>query len=98
MINATIYKLILCHFVGDYVLQTDFLAQTKGKNWWHMIAHCFLYSLPFCFAFGFDWKIGFIVATHFAIDNLKARWNDINYLTDQVAHMIVLAIYLIPHG
>ena len=52
-----LYKLIVCHFLGDYVLQVDFLAKTKGSNWWHLIAHCFLYTLPFYVAFGFDWRL-----------------------------------------
>ena len=28
----TIVLIVLCHLVGDYVLQCDFIAQTKGKN------------------------------------------------------------------
>lgn len=27
-----IYKLIICHFAGDYVLQCDFIAKTKGDK------------------------------------------------------------------
>ena len=29
--------LIMCHLVGDYVLQSNFIASTKGKNWYHFI-------------------------------------------------------------
>lgn len=25
--------LVFCHLVGDYVLQNDFIAKTKGSNW-----------------------------------------------------------------
>lgn len=90
-----IYKLILCHFVGDYVLQIDFIAKTKGKNWWHLIAHCFLYSLPFYLTFGWTWHICAIVVTHFLTDALKARYNKISYFTDQLIHIIVLAWYFV---
>ena len=88
------YKLIICHFIGDYVLQTDFLAKTKGQNWWHLIAHCVLYSLPFYVVFGWTWHIGAIIATHIIIDALKARYNKISYLTDQILHFITMAIFL----
>lgn len=42
-----IYKLIICHLIGDYVLQNDFIAKTKGENWYHLLVHCLLYSVPF---------------------------------------------------
>ena len=89
-----LYELLACHFIGDYVLQIDFLAKTKGENWWHLIAHCVLYSVPFAVAFGIDWRIALIVITHIVIDALKARYKKINYLTDQMLHLIILWIYL----
>ena len=91
----TLFKLILCHFVGDYVLQIDFIAKTKGANWWHLIAHCFLYSLPFYLAFGFCWQIGVIIGTHIIVDALKARWKKIGYVADQIAHLTMMLVYLI---
>lgn len=91
----TIFKLILCHFVGDYVLQIDFIAKSKGTNWWHLIAHCFLYSLPFYLAFGFCWQLGVIIGTHIVVDAMKARWGKINYVTDQLLHVITMAVYLL---
>ena len=39
--------LVFCHLVGDYVLQNDFIAKTKGSNWYHLFVHCALYCLPF---------------------------------------------------
>ena len=38
----TIVLVVLCHLIGDYVLQCDFIAQTKGKNWYHLFVHCAL--------------------------------------------------------
>ena len=81
--------------MGDYVLQTDFLAKTKGNNVWHLFAHSVLYSLPFMIVFGFDWKVQFIIGTHIVIDTLKARYKVLNYVTDQVLHLTVLVIYVI---
>lgn len=38
-------ELILCHLIGDYVLQIDRIADTKGTNMYHLFVHCALYSL-----------------------------------------------------
>lgn len=69
-----IFVIILCHLFGDYVLQCDFIAQTKGSNWYHLLVHCFLYVLPFYICFGFDWRIILLLITHIVIDSLKARY------------------------
>lgn len=92
---VTAYKIIAGHMLGDYVLQTDFLARTKGENWWHLLAHCVTYSIPFAIAFGIDWRLAWLLASHFVIDALKARWNRIDYMTDQVAHMVTLLVYML---
>lgn len=90
----TIYELVLCHFLGDYVFQTDFLARTKGENWWHMLAHCVTYTTPFVCFFGFDGRIAFLLFSHIIIDSAKARYKKINYVSDQLLHIGTLAIYL----
>lgn len=90
-----IITLIFCHLLGDYVLQNDFLAKTKGINWYHMIVHCFLYCFPFYIFFGLDWKLLFIFVTHVIIDTLKARYHEINYVVDQLFHYLMLLVYLV---
>lgn len=77
------------------MLQNDFLAKTKGSNWYHMIVHCFLYCFPFYIFFGLDWKLLFIFVTHVIIDTLKARYHKINYVEDQLIHYIALLVYLV---
>lgn len=89
-----IITLIFCHLVGDYVLQNDFIAKTKGEKWYHLIVHCMLYCLPFFVLFGLTWQLSFIFITHMIIDPLKARYNKINYVTDQLLHYIVMLVYL----
>ena len=91
--NKVIY-LILCHLVGDYVLQCDFIAKTKGSNLYHLFVHCALYCLPFVLLYGIDWKIGVLFVSHIIIDVLKARFNKISYIIDQILHYIVLFIFL----
>lgn len=90
-----IYKLIFCHLIGDYVLQNDFIAKSKGENMYHLMVHCFLYAIPFYIAFGYDVRIPAIITTHIVIDMLKAQYKAINYVTDQVLHYLAMLIYLI---
>ena len=86
-------KLVFCHLFGDYVLQSDFIARTKGENWYHLFVHCALYCLPFYVVFGLTWQIAVIFLTHICVDALKARYKKINYVTDQVLHYIITSIY-----
>ena len=89
-----VIHLILCHLVGDYVLQCDFIAKTKGSNFYHLFVHCALYCLPFVLLYGIDWKIGVLFVSHIIIDVLKAKFNKISYIIDQILHYIVLFIFL----
>lgn len=87
--------LILCHLVGDYVLQTEFIATTKGSNWYHLFVHCALYTLPFIVVYGFVWQVLVLFILHLSIDPLKARWHKIDYVTDQVLHFLTLLVYFL---
>lgn len=90
-----IINLILCHLVGDYVLQIDFIANSKGKNLYHLIVHCLLYCLPFYIIFGFVWQLIPLLLLHIVIDLLKARYKIIPYWLDQLLHYITCLLYLI---
>lgn len=95
MIKAII-KIIMCHLVGDYVLQTDFIATSKGSNWYHLIVHCILYVLPFCITFEFGYELLLLFITHIIIDALKARYKKIGYSLDQILHYaIAFMLYLV---
>lgn len=85
-------ELILCHLIGDYVLQTDRIADTKSTNMYHLFVHCALYCVPFYFLFGVSWQLTFIFIAHVIVDLLKARYKKINYKTDQILHYVVLMI------
>ena len=87
-------ELVLCHLIGDYVFQVDFIANTKGTNWYHLFVHCALYMVPFIYIFGFSNYsfLLFVFITHTIIDALKATYKKINYVTDQILHYMVLII------
>jgi hypothetical protein len=61
---------ILAHLIGDYVLQSDWMANEKTKQSFAAVVHALCYSLPFLL-FRPSWQAWtVIVVTHFAID----RW------------------------
>ena len=92
----TLYKLFVCHALGDYVLQIDFLAKTEGTNLWHLIMHCILYTAPFAVIFGLDSRILMLFITHVIVDAAKARFKVISYLDDQIMHIgVFLILYLL---
>lgn len=87
--------LVMCHLIGDYVLQNDFIASTKGSDRYHMLVHSILYCVPFALVCGIDFRLIFMLLGHFIIDTSKARYNYISYSQDQLMHYMYLAIYLI---
>jgi hypothetical protein len=40
---------LVCHAIGDYVLQSDWMANTKTKRSVACLAHVATYALPFLF-------------------------------------------------
>lgn len=95
LVFEKLFKLILCHLIGDYVLQIDFIAKSKGNNVYHLLVHCFLYIVPFYIAFGFTWHLIPLLILHIIIDLMKARYKLIPYWLDQLLHYITCLIYLI---
>ena len=88
-------SLIFCHLLGDYVLQTDFIAKTKGKNLYHMFVHTFLYILPFSIVYGVNDRLFFLFISHFCIDVLKCI-ELIDYTKDQLFHYVVaILLYIV---
>lgn len=68
MITGT--QLVL-HALGDYVLQSDWMATEKVKRWLPTLAHVFCYALPFLFLTQ-HWQALFIIAgTHAVIDHYR---------------------------
>lgn len=80
------FLVVMCHLIGDYVLQIDYIAKTKGENWYHLFVHCALYVLPFYLCFGLDYKIVILFVAHVIVDVAKARYKIISYWEDQCLH------------
>jgi hypothetical protein len=68
MITAT---QILAHLWGDYILQSDWMAENKTKAWFPCACHVLLYSLGFLL-FRPSWKAMLVIAgTHYFIDRYR---------------------------
>lgn len=91
----SIIAIIVCHLIGDYLFQGDYLAANKGKDWYILFVHCVLYCVPFLVVFGFTWRIGILFATHIIIDASKARYNKIDITTDQILHYVIAFILFV---
>jgi len=64
---------LLCHFVGDFWLQTDWMTMNKSKSSLHCFVHCLIYTACFLILTT-SWKaLLFIFVTHFILD----RWHGI---------------------
>ena len=58
----------LCHFIGDYWAQSDWMALNKNKKTWNCLVHVLIYTACFLLL-TFSWKaLLFIGVTHFIID------------------------------
>jgi hypothetical protein len=67
---------LVAHAVGDYLLQSDWMANEKTKKSVAALAHAVMYTLPFLFLTT-SWKaLLFIAGTHFIID----RWRLARYV------------------
>ena len=90
-----IYKFVVCHLLGDYVLQIDFISKTKADNNYHLLVHCLLYTLPFYIITGLDWRLIVLFIIHIIIDYRKCK-GKIDYVADQICHYcVIIMVYLI---
>ena len=62
---------LLCHLLGDYVLQSDYVAMRKSKETLPCAIHVIIYTACFLFL-TISWKALLIIGiTHFILD----RWH-----------------------
>jgi hypothetical protein len=75
--TGTILNLaLLCHLIGDYLLQSDWMATEKTKKSTAALAHVLTYGLPFLLLTHSISALFVIVGTHFIID----RWRLARYV------------------
>ena len=57
--------------VGDYLLQSHWMATEKTRRWWPAILHAVLYGVPFLFVTHSPAALAVIVGTHAVIDRYR---------------------------
>jgi hypothetical protein len=61
---------LILHLVGDYVTQSDWMAQNKTKSTWAALCHATVYALPFLAIASVNaWLV--IWLTHLIIDRFR---------------------------
>ena len=103
MIALTI-KLILAHFIGDFLLQPQKWVKHKETHkhkskflYWHLLVHFGALILVLKADFSFWLGILIIIVSHYVIDviklHLKSKLNNrLLFGLDQFAHLLVIAI------
>lgn len=99
------YYLLLGHLIGDFVLQTDKIAENKCKYWKWNLLHVLVVTLcTLAFSYQYGNLLVFLVlingAVHFFLDCCKASIGKLlnlnmmaGFLADQLIHIMLL--YLI---
>jgi hypothetical protein len=67
---------VIAHLIGDYMLQSDWMAAEKTKKTVAALAHVVTYTIPFFFLTGSLPALAVIAGTHFVID----RWRLARYI------------------
>jgi hypothetical protein len=107
--NVTL-PILAAHMIGDYVTQTDWMAETKFSNWKALTLHVAVYTAGFVPVVvlarlavrpGFLF-LGLIFVTHWITDCRRwakgDKWPAKPILVDQSIHIATLAILAVAFG
>ena len=70
------FWLIFAHFIGDVAFQKYWQSENKGKLWFVMLSHTFIWTGCICIALEYlglfaMWKVVFLIAGHWVMDKWK---------------------------
>ena len=71
MTGATALGILLAHLAGDYLIQSDWMANEKTKRWRPAWAHALSYGLPYLLVTRSPIILAIIVVTHAVIDHYR---------------------------
>ncbi len=61
----------LLHLIGDYITQTDWMANNKTKKFWIALLHAIIYAIPFLLLKPSLFAFFVIIVTHALIDHFR---------------------------
>jgi len=62
---------IFAHLIGDYIIQTDWMATGKKRSWSIAAVHVLTYLLPFLFCGLTWWQLALIGTQHLVQDRTR---------------------------
>ena len=104
---SILLTLLSVHFVADFVLQSDWMAQNKSKRWDVLAAHVGVYTLAFLPAVLYWWgnsptALHFLVVTfvlHFVTDAITSRVNSCLWAAKRVhAFFVGIGVDQLSHA
>lgn len=71
--------LIFAHYIGDFALQSEWIAQNKSKYWYILFSHCMIWTAIMSATLQyFDllawWKLIFLFTGHWLADGIKGQF------------------------
>lgn len=76
--------IILAHLVGDYLIQSHWMATKKTEQWLPAIVHGVTYTLPYALITQSPWALLVIGGTHAIIDRYRLA-KHLVWLKNQIA-------------
>lgn len=71
MTAPTLAGILLAHLLGDYVIQSHWMATQKTSRWWPALVHAATYGLPYLAVTRHPGALVVIVGTHAVIDRYR---------------------------
>lgn len=71
MNGTVLFWFVFLHFLGDYALQSDWMATEKTVKWWPTVVHSVVYGLPFLALTRSPLALLAIIGTHAVIDHYR---------------------------
>ena len=67
----TALGILLAHLVGDYLIQSHWMATEKTSRWWPAVAHGVTYTIPYAVVTQSWAALAVIAGTHIVIDRYR---------------------------
>lgn len=62
---------LFLHALGDYAIQSHWMAAEKTRRWWPALIHAVTYAIPFLCVHASVWALLVIGGTHAVIDHYR---------------------------
>lgn len=84
MVDLSVAWFFIAHLLGDYVIQSDWMANEKTKRWWPAVAHGLTYTVPYLIVTRSPWALLVIASTHIVIDRFRLA-RQLSWVKNQLA-------------